>query len=241
MPLRALRSLSVPLALTLAVAANAQNAQNSLTKDSPFAPQGGGTAAPAASTETIEFVGVSTVGKKTDLAFADKAQKKSRWVGVGETVDGLSVLNYDSRLEQAVIKVDGVQKILPLKKSTNAKGGVAAVAPMQTGFNVAPPPLPAAPLTVTPSTQPSVPSTTGVPPSAMPPAAPVPQQPATPETQAKQEQEARMLVSDLLEIGMAQRKAYEEAQRKASEGTPPPTNAAPAPTSPSGQPVAPTP
>jgi hypothetical protein len=27
-----------------------------------------------------------------------------------------------------------------------------------------------------------------------------------------------MLVSDLLEIGMAQRKAYEEAQRKASDG-----------------------
>ena len=32
----------------------------------------------------------------------------------------------------------------------------------------------------------------------------------------KQERDARMLVSDLLEIGMAQRKAYEEAQKKAA-------------------------
>ena len=32
----------------------------------------------------------------------------------------------------------------------------------------------------------------------------------------KQEREARMLVSDLLEIGMQQRKAYEEAARKAA-------------------------
>lgn len=35
-------------------------------------------------------------------------------------------------------------------------------------------------------------------------------------TQAEQEREARMLVSDLLEIGLQQRKAYEEAQRKAA-------------------------
>jgi hypothetical protein len=39
-----------------------------------------------------------------------------------------------------------------------------------------------------------------------------------------------MLVSDLLEIGMAQRKAYEDAQRRAASGenpTPPTTPAAP--------------
>jgi hypothetical protein len=34
----------------------------------------------------------------------------------------------------------------------------------------------------------------------------------------KAETEARMLVSDLLEIGIAQRKAYEDAQRRAAEG-----------------------
>ena len=36
-------------------------------------------------------------------------------------------------------------------------------------------------------------------------------------TREEKEREARMLVSDLLEIGMRQRKAYEEAQRKAAE------------------------
>jgi hypothetical protein len=49
-----------------------------------------------------------------------------------------------------------------------------------------------------------------------------------------------MLVSDLLEIGMAQRRAYEEAQRKAAEGgaqnpSPPPNPAGTTPQS--GQPT----
>jgi hypothetical protein len=52
-----------------------------------------------------------------------------------------------------------------------------------------------------------------------------------PSTPAEAEREARMLVSDLLEIGMQQRKAYEEAQRKAAlEATK--TNAAPLPVAP---------
>ena len=57
-----------------------------------------------------------------------------------------------------------------------------------------------------------------------------PEAPATPEVQQKQETEARMLVSDLLEIGMAQRKAYEDAQRRAATGeNAPPAAAAGAP------------
>jgi hypothetical protein len=59
-----------------------------------------------------------------------------------------------------------------------------------------------------------------VPAQAAPMPAPAPSGPMTPEVQARQETEARMLVSDLLEIGMAQRRAYEEAQRKSSENTP---------------------
>lgn len=59
------------------------------------------------------------------------------------------------------------------------------------------------------------------------PATPKPEAPATPESQVKAETEARMLVSDLLEIGMAQRKAYEEAQKRAAEGNAtPPANSA---------------
>jgi hypothetical protein len=77
---------------------------------------------------------------------------------------------------------------------------------------------------VAPTTSPLVMSTPSAPaasapePQTPPPGA-KPPPPAIPETQQKQEMEARMLVSDLLEIGMAQRRAYEEAQRKAAEST----------------------
>jgi ABC-type phosphate transport system permease subunit len=45
----------------------------------------------------------------------------------------------------------------------------------------------------------------------------IPQPPPAPGSIAQQEVEARMLVSDLLEIGIQQRKAYEEAQKKADQ------------------------
>ena len=61
------------------------------------------------------------------------------------------------------------------------------------------------------------------------PAAPLPMATMAPRVAVTDEQkatEARMLVSDLLEIGMVQRKAYEEAQRQAAAakaaGTSPP-------------------
>ena len=55
------------------------------------------------------------------------------------------------------------------------------------------------------------------------PAAPV--SPATASSLSHDQNEARMLVSDLLEIGVQQRKAYQEAKRKAATETPAqPTN-----------------
>jgi hypothetical protein len=69
-----------------------------------------------------------------------------------------------------------------------------------------------------------------VPPPPAPAAAPIAPAtaPAQPLSQARQEEEARMLVSDLLEIGMAQRRAYEEAQRRAANGQPAATATTPA-------------
>ena len=48
--------------------------------------------------------------------------------------------------------------------------------------------------------------------------APPPPEPSDPKARelARQEREARMMVSDLMEIGMQQRKAYAEAKRKAA-------------------------
>jgi hypothetical protein len=113
-----------------------------------------------------------------------------------------------------------VEKVLALRKGTGPVNSPKGVAPMPVGFNVAPP------VNVLPQSQPAVampihavlPATAPIEPTPPLPNMPKPETAAVPETQAKQETEARMLVSDLLEIGMAQRKAYEEAQRKAAEG-----------------------
>ena len=229
MPRRAVLPLLFALGASAATSFAAEPSKN------PFLPKN--TAGPAATSahETIEFAGVSQIGKTTHLIFQDKLAKKNRWVGIGETVEGISVLNYDARLEQAVVKINGTQKTLALRKGTGPVSSNAAT-------SVVPPP-PAASFNVPPPTVAQTPQLGAMPPPAMPvdPAAQVASQPAgpkpasnTPEGQVKAETEARMLVSDLLEIGMAQRKAYEEQQRRAAEGktgqpTPP---AAPAPPQP---------
>jgi len=90
---------------------------------------------------------------------------------------------------QVVIRANGVQTSLELRKTT-----VESLGPVGQAAAFAMPSAPA--LTVNPS-----------PPAVLPF--------KSPEV-AKQEREARMLVSDLLEIGIQQRKAYEEAARKAA-------------------------
>lgn len=183
-----------------------------------------GAVAPSAeSGETLEFAGVNTIGKKTDLRIYDKSTKKSRWIPLGETIDGITALKYDSRLEQAVVRANGVEKVLSMRKGTGPVNAPSVMPPMGTPTVVplpapAPPAVPSQPVASMPA--PAAPPT---------PAPPIPGAPQTPETVARQETEARMLVSDLLEIGMAQRKAYEEAQRKAAAGEPGPVSPAPPP------------
>jgi len=213
-------------------------------KNSPFMPASTGGAAVVSAAETIEFAGISSVGKRTDLIFHDKTAKKSRWVGVGETVEGISVVSFDPRRDEAVVKINGVQKTLALRKSSRNASGQApapvAVLPPAAGF-AAPTPLPlpgAEPLAGTNSAPGQM---TAAPAPAAPPVAPaVPAGPVTPALVAKQESEARMLVSDLLEIGMAQRKAYEEAHRRAAQGeTAPAAGTTPAPGQPGSAPATP--
>ncbi len=212
------------LRLSLAVVALggvARAAESVPSGRSPFSPPAtAASTAAAAASETLEFAGVSAMGNRTDIILFDKTARKSHLITAGETVAGISVLNYDARRDQVVIRVNGQQKTLALRKSSAPTGGLPpAAAPMPTGFNV-PPPAPPPPVAVG--------STTGIIPPAPAPAptaepAPAPAigqaAPASPaqQLQAKQETEARMLVSDLLEIGMAQRRAYEEAQRKSAE------------------------
>lgn len=217
------------LPLLTAVLAAAAEKSSGLPRTSPFVPAGTAGAAVEAASETIEFAGITTVGKRTDLIFHDKATKKNHWIAKGETKDGISVLNYDEQRQQVVVKVNGTEKTLSLRKVSSPRGGPRPVAPQPTGFNVPPASAPAVvtaePLVITPGTGPGQAGMTISAAPAAPAAAESPE-----ATRIRQETEARMLVSDLLEIGMAQRKAYEEAQRKAASGE------APAPANPPGTP-----
>ncbi len=210
----AARAFMLPLLLA-ASSAPAAETTTALPKRSPFESASGPAAPSAAANETIEFAGVSTIGKKTDLIFKNKTSNKTSWITKGETKDGISLLNYDALKDQAVVKIDGVEKVLTLRKAGGGSGAVQPVAAVPTGYNIpAPAPSPSGAAAPVP-----VPVTVAATPAV----------PAAPQTeQQKQETEARMLVSDLLEIGMAQRKAYEDAQRKAAEGGTTPTAETPA-------------
>jgi hypothetical protein len=188
------------------------------SKDSPFMPPAMAMVSTSPS-ESLEFAGVNVMGDKTFISIYDKQTKKGRWISVSGTEAGISVLAYDARRDQVVVKSGEIQKTLTLRKATGALNAPTPVAvmPNPAGFAVAnndgnivnagrlPPPMPA---TATPETLEKL-----TPPVAAPVKA---EAPPKPTTIARQEEEARMLVSDLLEIGMAQRKAYEEAQKKSA-------------------------
>jgi len=186
-------------------------APSGLPRQSPFAPPGA--TAPesgAVPAENLEFAGVSSVGRRTDLILHDREAKRTHWIGVGESKAGIQVVAYDSRREQAILKVNGADKVLPLRKGSKPSGAPVA-APAPTTAPDAPPP---GVVFAQPFPGLAQPHAIGDTPTNLQPVPPAPPQ--------RQEAEARMLVSDLLEIGMAQRRAYEEAQRRQAQANPPP-------------------
>ena len=227
-----------PALAALVLGAAGRVAAQSESKGSPFMPTGGAAAAAGAPGETIEFAAVRTIGKQTDINLYDTQGKKNHWIPVGGTVDGLTVVGYDARREVVSAKIGGVDKTLTLRKARAAAGGPSPlVMSPAMSFNTPQPvaqPAVAMPLPVA-NTAPAAENAQIAAPTQP---APAPAQPAVPLTIARQEEEARMLVSDLLEIGMAQRKAYEEKQKQATDPNaavmqPPATTPAP---NPNGQP-----
>jgi hypothetical protein len=172
-------------------------------KDSPFTQAGG--AKSAAKDETLDFAGVSTVGKKTMINLYDREAKRGFWVQEGETSEGVMVVKYDSSHDQVTVRRKGIDTTLPLRAASAVVSGPANSPTM---------PSPVQPITPAPIVG-SAPATAPGTPAIDAGAAATPTT-ATAQTRARQEEEARMLVSDLLEIGIAQRKAYEDAQKKAA-------------------------
>lgn len=182
-----------PLRLLLLLALTALATPTARAGDSPFLPPATAeTTAPKNAAAGYEFVGVTAVGKETLLSFVRLADKRSAWIPLGKTINEITVVSYDAKTDTAVIKADNQTLTLTLRKGAVVAGSVNPLPP------TLPPPGPGAP-----------------PPPAVSPASAVPNKALT--VQEEKELEARMLVTDLLEIGQQQRKAYEAAQREAAQ------------------------
>lgn len=194
-------------------------ATSGASKASPFMPPTAAAQVAAAgdSGETLEFAGISSVGSRTDFIVHDRSSKKTFWIGMGETKNGIALVSHDPKRDILTLTANGIRKQLPLRRVATGAGRPGATpvvlnqapSPLQSDTSViAPPPPPPALPSPSQDTAPAVAE-----------AKPAPTTPAQ-EAILKQETEARNLVSDLLEIGMAQRRAYEEAQRRNSGANP---------------------
>jgi hypothetical protein len=179
------------------------SAQDSLAGNSPFLPAGGSASQSGGPPADYVLAGSSVSGGVAQVCVVQSDTKRSRWIAVGETVDGIQVISFDADHDRAVVIAHGARKELTLRKAavsslpsvafTPAPGPTAPVLPLMAGSPAAGP--------------------VSAPTSAPPPLPP-------PGTEARAETEARMMVSDLLEIGMQQRKAYEDARNQPAGSAP---------------------
>jgi hypothetical protein len=184
------------LAAALAGLAGARG-QTRLSEASPFLPGPGSPGAAAAGPATYELTGASTTASSSAVCIYDALHRRSHWIRVGGTADGIQVLSYDAGRAVALVRVNGASQELTQRKAAVVAG--VALAPLPAFSAAAPPADNSSPASAAPIPNPA-------------------EAGKSPEV-VKQERDARMLVSDLLEIGMQQRKAYEEAQKKAGNGS----------------------
>jgi hypothetical protein len=185
-------------ALAAAAGAAAASGQVTLVGNSPFTPSAGAGAAGPAQGEAYELSGSSVQGSDVSVCIYERQAKRSQWIPVGGVSDGIHVISFDAAHDKAVVNVGGTFKELAMRKATYASSGAAAAPRAAPPANepAAPPALVALPAPIAPST------------------------PAPPANALEEQREARMLVSDLLEIGVQQRRAYQEARQKAASETP---------------------
>ncbi len=180
--------LRLSLCLAFALAALAPFALHgaALVSNSPFAPTGAAGMAASAAQDNYQLAGSTSQGTDVSVCIYATQTKRSLWIPVGGEVDGVHVISYDDTNDIAVVKVGGGQKSLSMRKATI--GSARATSQSFAAAEASPAPAPIA--------------DAGGPKSA--------------DSIQREQREARMLVSDLLEIGVQQRKAYQEAKAKAA-------------------------
>jgi hypothetical protein len=168
---------------------------------SPFDPAPSGPVQPQVGDrelEALQLSGISVIGSQQSFNLTDSISKKSFWVSLNETVNGFRVVSFDPQNDSVVVHRGAFSRVVPLRRAVIA---VQAV----------PVPVPAASPPAEGPKRPVV----GVNEIA---------NPKTPKEVAQAEFEARMLVSDLMEISMQERarqRALREAQQK-QQGQPQP-------------------
>lgn len=148
----------------------------------------------------IQLSGISTLGGQSMFNFVDTRTNRSFWVPLKGTVNGFTVLSYEPGSDTVVVDRGGMQRSVRLRQ--------AKIVSMAAPVTQAPAPVVEPPMR---------------PPSGMPatvvrtPDGGEIANPKTPQEIAQAETEARMMVSDLLEISMQERarqKALREQRRQ---------------------------
>lgn len=154
----------------------------------------------------LQLSGVSSLGGQRMFNFVDPRSNKSFWVPLNGSANGYEVTAYDEKTITATVTRNGQTREVPLRQVQIASMPSAVPAPAPVSVPARPP---------------------GSPPMAVVRTADGGEivNPKTPQEIAQAEMEARMMVSDLLEISMQERarqKALREAQQKQQQpGTPP--------------------
>jgi len=140
----------------------------------------------AAVSAKYQLSGMIVTGKDTLISITRLSDRQSFWIPLGSTVNEVTALSYNADQDEATVRAHGETLNLPLSKPLVTAPVARSAAAVTVAASAAAPAL-----------SPPLPSLASAPPEV-------------------QEREARMLVTDLLEIGQQQRKAYEEAQKKAA-------------------------
>lgn len=176
---------------------------SALQAASPFEPAGTPVVSVQGDPElqALQFSGISVIGSDHRFNLTNSRTHKSFWVALNESFDGFTVTSYDPASDSVIVQRGAFSRVVPLRRATIVAQAV---------------PAPVVPVPLPPAGAEPARTVVGVNEIA---------NPKTPKEIAQAEFEARMLVSDLMEISMRERarqKALRDAQRAPQNAPPPP-------------------